>query len=1091
MPTNVTRPTIGVLAGWQFYWTATPLSYLNPIFRGIRQAAKELDCNLLLACGMGPSAASSDPMRPAWPTLAADTDFVPIGPWNTDGLIAVNPLHSAARSHYLHEVEAAGHPVVYIASGEQGAAIIADNAGGIHAAIRHLVDHGHRHIAFIAGSPDDLKGDSGARLHAYRATLHAFGLPADPHLVAYGRHMLATGYAAMQQIIASGEHFSAVCASNDESALGAMQALREAGRRVPDDVAVIGFDDRPEGSAYDPTLSSVHVPLFLMGYRAVELLRSRIDGAAAPALPVTIPTHLVPRESCGCGRLHVRVRDVESPGPPFDRTTIHSQLAARMAAAILAETHQLGIEEVRDRCRQLIAGFGQDLEHPGQPAFRRALDCLLRQALAEGDEIDLWQNAISILADSLPGWVANWAEQGARTQAYELLDYARVAISTSSGRRHRKYVVDQRWTVDRIGLLTAQLLAALDEAEVYQALAQHLPLMDITLAAVAELAGEGDDPVAWSTLRAVLPAGLPPVRCATREFPPIDLVGSDQAWSLALVPLVSGQRQLGYVAFDTAQLSLYGAIVQQVAAALNTAQLYRDAMEGRRLAEEANQVKSRFLSTVSHELRTPLNLIAGLSSILLHKEGENDAALPPAMHADVERIYANAQHLGALINDVLDLASSEAGQLRLVAGLVDLGQVVHTVAKTGRHLAQAKGLAWREQLPAAGPWVWGDRTRLQQVVLNLISNAVKFTAQGEVSLDVALAGEQVTVTVGDTGIGIAADEQQAIFAEFRRSERSMMRGYSGLGLGLAICKRLVELHGGSLSVSSSGIEGAGSQFCFTLPTRPTPVNQDPIDPVVAPALASEPDQAFDWQWPTVGTPVTQRTVLVVDDDLETLELHARIVQAHSPGNRVLRAHSGREALAIMAHIQVNLVLLDLAMPDLDGFGVLETMRAQESTRDVPVIVVTGQVLSEAEMARLNQGVTAVMGKGLYSLDETLVHLESALAHKRKLNSEAQRLVRKAMAYLHEHYAEPLTRHAIAQHVGLDEDYLTYCFRQELGITPITYLNRCRINHARHLLKQTGESVTAIALQVGFSDSGYFSRVFRREAGVSPEAFRRT
>jgi AraC-like DNA-binding protein len=132
----------------------------------------------------------------------------------------------------------------------------------------------------------------------------------------------------------------------------------------------------------------------------------------------------------------------------------------------------------------------------------------------------------------------------------------------------------------------------------------------------------------------------------------------------------------------------------------------------------------------------------------------------------------------------------------------------------------------------------------------------------------------------------------------------------------------------------------------------------------------------------------------------------------------------------------------------------------------------------------------VLGKGLYSMEETLAHLESALARKRKLNLQAQGLVRKAMAYLHEHYAEALTRGAIAQHVGLDEDYLTYCFRQELGITPIAYLNRYRIHQAKRLLKQSGESATAIALQVGFADSGYFSRVFRRETGMSPEAYRR-
>ncbi len=481
---------------------------------------------------------------------------------------------------------------------------------------------------------------------------------------------------------------------------------------------------------------------------------------------------------------------------------------------------------------------------------------------------------------------------------------------------------------------------------------------------------------------------------------------------------------------------------------------------------------------------------------------------------------------------------------------------------------------------------------MRQVALNLISNAVKFTDRGEISLSLDASAGHVTVAVRDSGIGIPASEQQAIFAEFRRSERSVTGGYGGLGLGLAICRRLVELHGGTIGVSSTGEEGAGSTVFFTLPIVPAPAVQTQAPAPIAttaqrilvlaagakgnerlpahlrlrgfavevlsleespawlahllaapptavvldisqptahgwqalqtvkgsPALRSIPvllfagsehngallemgyltkpielaelNQALDQQWLPSGGAEAQRTFLVVDDNPNTLDLHARIVQAHGPTNRVLKARNGLEALEILARVPVDLVLLDLMMPGLDGFGVLEAMRAQESMRAIPVIVVTGQVLTEAEMARLNQGVATVLGKGLYSLEETLAHLETALAHKHKLSSEAQRLVRKAMAYLHEHFTETLTRRDIAEHVGLDEDYLTYCFRQELGMTPITYLNRYRVHQAKQLLKQTDKSVTAIALEVGFSDSGYFSRVFRREVGVAPEAFRR-
>ena len=178
------------------------------------------------------------------------------------------------------------------------------------------------------------------------------------------------------------------------------------------------------------------------------------------------------------------------------------------------------------------------------------------------------------------------------------------------------------------------------------------------------------------------------------------------------------------------------------------------------------------------------------------------------------------------------------------------------------------------------------------------------------------------------------------------------------------------------------------------------------------------------------------------------------------------------------------------MPEMDGFAVLEAMRDREATRTIPVIVVTGQTLTESEMGRLNSGVTRVLSKGVFNLEETLAHLDAALARKRALSDEAQRLVRQAMVYIQEHYAEPLSRQEIAVHVGLSDDYLTSCFHKELGLTPVAYLNRYRVQQARQLLKNTHKSITEIALDVGFSSSSYFSRIFRRETGMSPEAYRR-
>src|SRR5689334_20622764 len=256
------RPTIGVLAGWQFYRTATNLSYLAPVFRGITRAAQDLECNLLLGCGIGPSASPSDPLRPAWPVPMPEVDFVPIGAWNTDAILVANPLHTQARSDYMQQLIAQGHPVLFIGSGENGPTNVADNASGIREAMQHLVDHGHRQIAFIAGSFEDLSGDSGDRLNAYQSFLDDNHLEVDPRRIAYGRHVYAGGYSAMKQLLESGASFTAVLSSNDESALGAMQAIEEAGKKIPQDIAIIGFDNRLEGAVHEPGLSSVHVPLF-------------------------------------------------------------------------------------------------------------------------------------------------------------------------------------------------------------------------------------------------------------------------------------------------------------------------------------------------------------------------------------------------------------------------------------------------------------------------------------------------------------------------------------------------------------------------------------------------------------------------------------------------------------------------------------------------------------------------------------------------------------------------------------------------------------------------------------------------------------
>jgi AraC-like DNA-binding protein len=409
-------------------------------------------------------------------------------------------------------------------------------------------------------------------------------------------------------------------------------------------------------------------------------------------------------------------------------------------------------------------------------------------------------------------------------------------------------------------------------------------------------------------------------------------------------------------------------------------------------------------------------------------------------------------------------------------------------------MALARGLTFDASLPESGPWLVGDRTRLGQVVLNLIGNAVKFTERGGIRLDATTDGDQVVVSVTDTGPGIDPDEQRLIFTEFHRSNRSAAGARGGLGLGLAIARQLVQLHGGSIEVTSPVADGHGSRFWFAVRTIPAPVahgsQPDPL-PVDAVTMPLEPDRvtrllARHRVEPDPG--LQEPIVLVVDDDPDVLALHARIVA--EAGARAIRASSGAQALAVLARDRPDLVLLDLSMPDGDGFTVLESLRARDATRDVPVIVVTGQSVADAELARLGTGVRTILRKGVFTPRETAARIQAVLSGDRSLASPTQQVVRRAVHDIEQRFATPLSREDIARHVAISPDYLTDCFQQELGLTPMAYLSRCRIRRARELLDTTDDTVTSIALAVGFSEVSHFTRTFHREVGVSPRAYRR-
>jgi signal transduction histidine kinase/CheY-like chemotaxis protein len=1110
-------------------------------------------------------------------------DFIPVGPWNADGLIIIPDDLSDSQFEYVQDLIRSGYPIVLTTAEKPGPLVAVDNAGGIRQAFDHLLQHGHHQIAFIAGKKGR-GGDSAERLAAYRQALREAGIKEDERLVAFGEHRREDGRQAMRKILDTGVPFTALIASNDLSGIGAMDILRASGRRIPEDVAVIGFDDILEARSQLPLLTTVRHPTFTLGYQALLSVLEAINGKKSDEISTRVATQLVIRQSCGCRPESTPVASF-GPSTASDIATFQTTLAHMMAECTFFEVHYSTHEEIESLCLCLVNAFSSSLKQHDAMPFNNAMEHISKWVESNEEDAYAWHAAFSTLRSGLVSLLSAISSTDL-SFAEALVDRARLVIADMVQRQATATLLRHMETSDRLGLMTSQLLAALDISSSASILAQHLPQLGIQHALVALYSPGEDDPLSHATV--LLSAGLPESRTGnqflTRQFPPSGLYSADASFQLVILPLVIDEHTSGFVALSATNLELCAAIVHNLASALRSSQLYHDALEGRQLAEEANRLKSRFLSMVSHELRTPLSLIVGLSEMVLRERpGLTGAAL-----RDIEQINTSAQHLARLIGDVLDLASSEAGRLRILREPLDLTEVLRVAVKIGEQMARERGLAWNAQLPHQGPWVIGDRTRLRQVTLNLISNAVKFTSEGQVALNVSVEDQQVVVSVSDTGIGIPPGEQNVIFHEFYRSERTIQSGYGGLGLGLAISKQLVEQHGGSIGVRSPGDLGSGSTFFFDLPIASTATLQadlytplaaagnsvmvlteraDPADrlctylrdrgfdiriccmdeqtdwlsdvtaappaalimgnrlamregwaimgmlkrqpvtehiPVLAYSLDTEndrgeflelnysqkplrPEQLADELTRYCQPKTGQRTVLVVDDDPSILDLHSRMVK--QIGCQAIIAHNGREALNAIERNRPDLILLDLMMPEMDGFAVLDTLRKNETMRNIPVIVLTARLLSEADLERCNRGVSAILSKGLLNTAETLNLIEVALARQHTLGRATQQLVRQAMACIHTRYAEPLSREDIARHVSINADYLTDCFRQELSITPMTYLRRYRIRQARELLETTDFSIMQVALEVGFSESAHFTRTFQREVGMTPRAYR--
>jgi signal transduction histidine kinase/CheY-like chemotaxis protein len=352
--------------------------------------------------------------------------------------------------------------------------------------------------------------------------------------------------------------------------------------------------------------------------------------------------------------------------------------------------------------------------------------------------------------------------------------------------------------------------------------------------------------------------------------------------------------------------------------------------EAQSRAERANNAKSVFLSNMSHELRTPLNVIIGYTSSMLNMpQMYNNAHLPEIYHNDIELIKENGQYLVGLINDILDLSKIEAGRLVLHCEPVNISEVLRGTTATSIGLLKDKPLQIIPDFPDNMPLVWADPMRLRQIVLNLMSNAIKFTETGSVTLSARQEDSSVRISVTDTGIGIPEAVLPTIFDRFKQAELDTDKRYGGTGLGLDISQQLTRMHGGELTVAS--VEGRGTTFSFTLPFAAA-------EELAAPAPIQSMSSVKIFDDPSVVLDKVVHTILLVEDDANTRTMLRRALENN--GHVVIDTNNGAQVMDLAQGLLPALVILDMNLPNRSGWEILQELTHNPETSGIPVMVCT-------------------------------------------------------------------------------------------------------------------------------------------------------
>jgi len=774
---------------------------------------------------------------------------------------------------------------------------------GMRKAIVHLIEvHGRRRIAFVKGLPNYRPHDE--RYEAYVDVLAEYDLPFEPARVAVPRDAAEAdrpdwGQVALRRLLdEQNADIDALVTNDDRYAHNLLPELQTRGIRVPDDTALVSFDDEEGSDCLNPPLTTVPIPIYQVGRKAAETLLAKMEGQEVPDQAIDVPSdRLIVRQSCGC--LGRNVAQVVAGAEA--RTGATESLEVSLAGqrkSIVAEMVRAAEDSVAGLApgwaERLLDSFVAALTTPTDeeaPArFLSTLDEILRRVMAAEGDIEVWEHVLFTLRRQLLPYLSiDEAGTLSRERVEDLWLQAQgvVAEVEQRAQAYRDLQAERRRRI--LNEIGTALATNFDLNDLTDILARELPRLGISRGYLSlyenpqpyrypqsapeysrlVLAYDHENPAGASRVE-LEPGGR---RFPSRQLVPEGILPQQGPYNLVVHALYFQNEQIGFAVFGAGARdgATYELLRTQISSTLKGALLLQEAQRARLLAEKADRIKTRLLANVSHELRTPLNIIMGYCRDALGTPDPYGTTPPQALLDDLEHIHSSAEHQLRVVNDLLDLSRAEIDELDIYLELLDPRPLFQDAFDCIAHSVAEPTISWKLQLPERLPLIQADPVRLRQVLLNLLSNAHKFTDQGEIVLGAQVEPPHLHLWVQDTGEGISPDMQERIFEPFVTMERAGRR-LEGIGLGLSITRRLVALHRGSMKLESQ--PGHGSTFHVYLPL---PNLADKTVPATAPTqpvvlLISAMDQP-----PAEIVELSQRQELAIQKLRATDDLDAEIL----------------------------------------------------------------------------------------------------------------------------------------------------------------------------------------------------------------------